>query len=137
MDYDLYFTDAVRSSASQVIPFFTGAKSSFTIAMWVQFTQKDDNGIFFTLYSVTSSHVPNSRRPMVQAHSNGVQISLFPDLQDVYLSYRDYTTVNDGQWHHIAIVWDGENGGELKLITEGLIATKVDGYGSGRKLPKL
>ena len=33
-------------------------------------------------------------------------------------------------------MWDGENGGELKLITEGLIASKVDGYGSGRKLPE-
>lgn len=73
---------------------------------------------------------------MIQAHSSGVQVSLFPDIQDVYLSYRDYTMINDAQWHHIAIVWDGENGGELKLITEGLIATKVDNYGSGRKLPE-
>lgn len=73
---------------------------------------------------------------MIQAHSSGVQVSIFPDIQDVYLSYRDYTTINDAQWHHIAIIWDGENGGELKLITEGLIASKVDGYGSGRKLPE-
>ncbi|XP_028131495.1 sushi, von Willebrand factor type A, EGF and pentraxin domain-containing protein 1 isoform X2 [Diabrotica virgifera virgifera] len=136
VDYDLYFSDATRSSASQVIPFYTGSKSSLTIALWVQFTQKDENGIFFTLYSVSDKHVPNNRRPIVQAHSNGVQISIFPDLQDVYLSYRDYTTINDAQWHHLAIVWDGENGGELKLITEGLIASKVKGYGSGRKLPQ-
>ncbi|CAG9836717.1 unnamed protein product [Diabrotica balteata] len=136
VDYDLYFSDATRSSASQVIPFYTGSKSSLTIALWVQFTQKDENGIFFTLYSVSDKHVPNNRRPIVQAHSNGVQISIFPDIQDVYLSYRDYTTINDAQWHHLAIVWDGENGGELKLITEGLIASKVKGYGSGRKLPQ-
>ncbi|CAG9863735.1 unnamed protein product [Phyllotreta striolata] len=136
VDYDLYFSDATRSSASQVIPFYTGSKSSMTIALWVQFTQRDENGIFFTLYSVSDKFVPTDRRPIVQAHSNGVQISIFPDLQDVYLSYRDYTTVNDAQWHHIAIVWDGENGGELKLITEGLIASKVKGYGSGRKLPE-
>lgn len=97
------------------------------------FRPKDPNITF--LFS--SSHVATNRRPLVQVHSNGVQVSLFPDIQDVYLSYRDYTTVNDAQWHHIAIVWDGENGGELKLITEGLIASKVEGYGSGRKLPKL
>lgn len=84
----------------------------------------------------SSKHVANNRRILIQAHSSGVQVSLFPDIQDVYLSYRDYTTINDAQWHHIAIVWDGENGGELKLITEGLIATKVDNYGSGRKLPE-
>lgn len=104
--------------------------------MWVQFTQRDESGIFFTLYGVSSPHVPNDRKPLIQAHSNGVQVSIFPDLQDVYLSYREYTTINDAQWHHIAIVWDGENGGQLKLITEGLIASKVDGYGSGRTIPE-
>lgn len=52
VDYDLYFSDASRSSASQVVPFYTTTSSSLTIAMWVQFTQKDENGIFFTLYSV-------------------------------------------------------------------------------------
>ncbi|KAH1029275.1 hypothetical protein HUJ05_002540 [Dendroctonus ponderosae] len=128
VDYDLYFSDPGRSSASQVVPFYTGASSSLTIAMWVQFTQKDENGIFFTLYGVSAKHVPTNRRPIVQAHSSGVQVSIFPDLQDVYLSYRDYTTINDAQWHHIAVVWDGENGGQLQLITEGLIASKCLAY---------
>lgn len=53
VDYDLYFSDPTRSSASLVVPFFLGAKSSLTIAMWVQFTQKDEGGIFFSLYSVS------------------------------------------------------------------------------------
>ena len=57
VDYDLYFSDPTRSSASLVVPFFLGAKSSLTIAMWVQFTQKDEGGIFFSLYSV--SYVDN------------------------------------------------------------------------------
>ncbi|KAF7987305.1 hypothetical protein HCN44_003067 [Aphidius gifuensis] len=135
VDYDLYFTDTTRSSVSQVIPFFTGGQKSLTVAMWVQFTQKDEAGIFFTLYSVSSSYVPTNRRPMIQAHSNGVQVSLFNDLQDVYLPFREYATINDGQWHHVAVVWNGENGGELILITEGLIASKTEGYGSGRNLP--
>lgn len=52
VDYDLYFSDPARSSASQVIPFFTGARKSLTVAMWVQYTQKDEAGIFFTLYGV-------------------------------------------------------------------------------------
>lgn len=83
----------------------------------------------------SSPHVATGRRILVQVHSNGVQISLFPDIQDVYLAFREYATMNDGQWHHIAIVWNGERGGELTLITEGLIASKVEGYGSGRVLP--
>lgn len=79
--------------------------------------------------------MPTNRRPMIQAHSNGVQVSLFHDIQDVYLPFREYATINDGQWHHVAVVWNGDNGGELILITEGLIASKTEGYGSGRTLP--
>ncbi|GBP19642.1 Fibropellin-1 [Eumeta japonica] len=136
VDYDLYFSDPLRSSASQVVPFETGSTDSLTIAMWVQFLQQDEGGIFFTAYSVSSSHIAFNRRTIIQAHSNGVQVSIFPELQDVYLSFGEYATVNDGQWHHVALVWDGNNGGELTLITEGLIASKMDGYGSGRYLPK-
>lgn len=53
VDYDLHFTDLTRSSASLVVPFYLGQKTSMTIAMWVQFTTKDEGGIFFTLYSVS------------------------------------------------------------------------------------
>ena len=51
IDYDLYFSDPYHSSASQVVPFYTTAPDSLTLAMWVQFAQKDDTGIFITLYS--------------------------------------------------------------------------------------
>lgn len=64
-----------------------------------------------------------------------MHVSLFPDVPDVYLSFGEFATINDGQWHHVAMVWDGTKGGELTLITEGLIASKLDGYGAGRKLP--
>lgn len=134
VDYDLYFSDPTRSTAAQVIPFFTEGSDSLTIAMWVQFAQKDDSGIFYTLYAVESAHVTNKRRLIIQAHSSGVQVSLFSDLQDAFLSFREYATVNDGQWHHIAVVWDGKTG-QLLLITEGLIASKTE-YGGGRTLPE-
>ena len=71
---------------------------------------------------------------MVQAHSSGVQVSLFPEIQDVFLPFQEYATINDGQWHHVAIVW---HQGVLTLITEGLIASKTEGYGTGKKLPEL
>lgn len=135
MDYDLYFSDASRSTAAQVVPFYTGGADSITIAMWVQFAQKDESGIFFSLYEVESAHVATHRRLLLQAHSSGVQVSLFPDLQDSFLSFREYTTINDGQWHHVAIVWDGKTG-QLHLITEGLIASKTE-YAGGRTLPNL
>lgn len=52
MDYDLYFSDPLRSSAAQVVPFATNSAKSLTIAMWVQYTQQDEGGIFFTAYGV-------------------------------------------------------------------------------------
>lgn len=96
-------------------------------------------GVFSLTNSIlcSNSHIALNRRTVIQAHSNGVQVSLFPELQDVYLSFGEFATVNDGQWHHVALVWDGSNGGELTLITEGLIASKLEGYGSGRSLPQL
>lgn len=72
---------------------------------------------------------------LLQAHSSGVQVSLFPDVQDAFLSFREYATINDGQWHHIALTWDSKLG-QLMLVTEGLIASKAD-YGGGRTLPEL
>lgn len=134
VDYDLYFSDSLRSTAAQVVPFYTGESNSLTIAMWVQFAQKDDTGIFFTLYGVQSPHIANHRRLLLQAHSSGVQVSIFEDLPDAFLSFGEYTSVNDGQWHHVAILWDGVSG-QLQLITEGLIASKLE-YGGGRAMPQ-
>lgn len=59
---------------------------------------------------------------------------MFPEINDVFLAFQEYATINDGQWHHIAIVW---HQGILTLVTEGLIASKIEGYGAGRKLPEL
>jgi hypothetical protein len=96
----------------------------------------DFNFLFsqLTLNLFRSAHVPTKRRMMLQAHSSGIQVSLFPDIQDAFLSFREYATINDGQWHHVAVAWDGK-AGTLMLITEGLIASKAE-YGGGRRLNK-
>lgn len=86
---------------------------------------------------LSHSSAPNvitKRRTMLQAHSSGVQVSFFDDLQDVFLPFKEYSTINDGQWHHIAVVWNGKTG-QLMLITEGFIASKAE-YGVNRVLPK-
>ncbi|XP_050541159.1 sushi, von Willebrand factor type A, EGF and pentraxin domain-containing protein 1 [Daktulosphaira vitifoliae] len=134
VDYDFSFPDETLSSAALSVPFqFAGNRDSFTIAMWVQYSQKDEPGVFFTLYSVTSPHVVREQKVILQAHASGIEVSVFSELQDVFLPFNEYTTINDGQWHHIAILW---NQGTLTLITEGLIASKMEGYGTGRKLPE-
>lgn len=70
---------------------------------------------------------------MLQAHANGVQVSFIPGM-DAFLSFKEYATINDGQWHHVAVVWNGKTG-QLMLITEGLIASKTE-YGQGKTLPE-
>lgn len=134
VDYDLSFPETSYSSAALSVPFrFEGNRQSITIAMWVQFANHDEPGVFLTLYSVTSAQLINNRRVLIQAQSSGVQVSMFPEINDVFLAFQEYATINDGQWHHIAIVW---HQGILTLVTEGLIASKVEGYGAGRKLPE-
>lgn len=70
----------------------------------------------------------------MHAQASGVLVSLFSEIQDVFLAFQEYATINDGQWHHIAIVW---HQGTLTLVTEGLIANKQEGYGAGKMLPEL
>lgn len=70
---------------------------------------------------------------MVQAHSSGVHIALFDDLNDLYVTYRSKIPINDGQWHHIALTWDGLTG-TVTLTTDAVIVASIPGYGEGKTL---
>lgn len=63
-------------------------------------------------------------------------VSLFNEETEVYLPFREYAPVNDGQWHHVVLIYDKSNS-SLVLITDGLIAGKSEGYGQGKSLPEL
>lgn len=71
------------------------------------------------------------------ADDTGVMVSLFPDLtSDIYIPYLDNVPINDGQWHHIVVIWDG-NHGTLTLITDTAVAGMVTGYIHQEQLPDL
>ncbi|KZS05970.1 Notch 2 [Daphnia magna] len=132
-DYDFFFSDETRrASASLVVPFVLGS-SSLTLALWVQFTNRDDLGNILTLYSVDSASVLRNQRTMAQVHSSGVHIALLPGIKDVFLPFRVNLAINDGQWHHIALVWDGPNGA-ITLTTDGVIVGRVENYGVNQTL---
>lgn len=132
-DYDFFFSDETRrASASLVVPFVLGS-SSLTLALWVQFTNRDDLGNILTLYSVDSSSTLRNQRIMAQVHSSGVHIALLPGIKDVFLPFRVNLAINDGQWHHIALVWDGPHGA-ITLTTDGVIVGRVENYGVNRTL---
>lgn len=43
--------------------------------------------------------------------------------------------INDGQWHHIVIMWNGETG-TVSLITDAAVAGTLTGYGQNLYLPQ-
>ena len=134
-DYDFFFSDETRwASASLSVPFALGS-SSLILALWVQFTHRDDIGNIATLYSVDSSSTRPNQRIMTQMHSSGVHIALLAGIKDVFLPFRVNLAINDGQWQHIALVWDGPNG--ATLTTDGAIVGRVENYGVNRTLSQL
>jgi hypothetical protein len=134
IDHDLFFNDETRqSSASLAVPFSIPGVSSLTAAFWVQFSSPDDAGTFFTLYRVGSAHLPVNKQQLIQAHSSGIHISLFPDAPDQHFTYLQQVPVNDGQWHHIAVIWDS-NDGSLVLTTDSVIVDRRSGYGNQKTL---
>ena len=62
-----------------------------------------------------------------------MHVALVPQAQDVFMPFRVNLAINDGQWHHIALVWDGING-TVTLTTDGVIISRIDNYGTGRTL---
>lgn len=142
IDYDLFFNDRSRSSnAALTVPFFLEEAKSLTIALWVQF-QPDTSGTYFTLYEVDSPYVIGKiQRPLVQANHLGVLVSLFNDNDvnskhspDVFMPYLANVPINDGQWHYINIIWNGQDG-ILMLVTDTAVASTVQDYGVADRLP--
>lgn len=139
VDYDLVFSDEEgTASAQQQIPFQISSEKTigFSLSAWVRFAHHDDTGTFLNYYVVKSGISTRDRRLAIQAHNAGMQVSLFSGVPEVYLSFREYAPVNDGQWHHIALIYVKANG-SLILVTDGLIAGKVDNYGLDKNVPEL
>ncbi|XP_045124302.1 sushi, von Willebrand factor type A, EGF and pentraxin domain-containing protein 1-like isoform X1 [Portunus trituberculatus] len=134
IDYELYINDESKaSSASLATPFELGEATSFTLAFWVQFAVQDDLGTIFTLYSVSSPYVPTNRRVLLQATNTGIAIEFFEDIKE-FVTYRTNIPVNDGQWHHVALVWDGM-AGTITLTTDAVVVAQVEDFGQDRHLP--
>ena len=82
-----------------------------------------------------SPYVPTNRRVMLQATNTGIAIEFFEDIKE-FVTYRTNIPVNDGQWHHVALVWDGM-AGTITLTTDAVVVAQVEDFGQGRHLPML
>ncbi|XP_018027289.2 sushi, von Willebrand factor type A, EGF and pentraxin domain-containing protein 1, partial [Hyalella azteca] len=134
-DYDLYVNDESKtSSASLATPFDLMEAKAFTVALWVQFAKADSKGIVFTLFSVSSPYIPENPRMLLQATDSSMIIELVRGAREV-ISYRPNIPINDGQWHHIALIWDGTEG-ILTLTTDAVVVAQVTGFAKGSTMPK-
>ncbi|KAG1655606.1 Fibropellin-1 [Nymphon striatum] len=124
IDYDLHFNDETKSSsASLATPFeLDTLGKSLSVAVWVKFNNLDDQGTFFTLYSSGSPHVPTNKRMMLQADNNGIHVALFESASIEFIPYLQHLSINDGQWHHVAVIWSG-NENTVRLVTDAAVTT--------------
>ena len=137
IDYDINVNDESRSSSvALAAPFDLYKEKSLTLALWIEYNTPESIGTYFTLYSVESPHLPIGKKQLIQADHNGVLVSLFPDkVQDVFIPYLEHVPINDGQWHFINVIWDGETG-TLMLVTDTAVTGSVNDYGTGMSLPE-
>lgn len=132
-NYDLHFADESKSgSASLVVPFELGS-DELSVAMWVQFDTVGETGTYFTLYSVGHEYYPVDRKILMQAQNSGVYINLFEDEESVFLQFPSYITLNNGQWHHVAVTWSSIEG-IATLTVDSVISDKAPGYGAEKVL---
>ncbi|XP_055948273.1 uncharacterized protein LOC129981454 isoform X2 [Argiope bruennichi] len=136
IDYDLYINDESKSSSVSLAAPFELGSSSLSVAMWIQFNSHETSGVYFTLYSVESRHLPIGKKILLQADQAGVLIALFSNIvPDTFIPYLKNVPINDGQWHHLVIMWSGETG-TVSLITDAAVAGTVTGYAEGHYLPQ-
>ncbi|CAL4150116.1 unnamed protein product [Meganyctiphanes norvegica] len=134
IDYELYINDETKSSsASLATPFELKKATSLTLALWLNFEVPDDLGTIFTLYSSSNADMPKDKKPLLTATNAGIAIEFFDDEKQ-FLTYRSNIPINDGQWHHMALVWDNEDG-TLTLTTDAVVVAQIENYGTNRSLP--
>ena len=136
-NHDIYINDESRSSsASLSVPFeFEERTSSLTVALWVQYNVPDSVGRYFTLYSVNSFHAPVAKQVLMTGDHKGITVSFFREnnFTDIFIPYLTNVPINDGQWHHIVVLWNGQEG-TLTLVTDTAVASVVNYAFSGMKL---
>ena len=137
INYDLHFTDDSKSSSASLVVPFKLASNQLSIAMWVQFDSPDETGTYFTLYSVDHEYYPLNKRILVQAQNGGVYVNLNPsvDPAGIFLQFSRSVPINDGQWHHVALIWHGETG-QLTLTADGIKADTRPDYHIDFTLPE-
>lgn len=126
IDYDLQFNDELRAArAAPTVPFAVSDATSFTLALWVQYEQADAVGTFVTVYAVDSATHTRNRRVLLQADQSGFLVTLFAgEHTDLFIPYLNNVPINDGQWHHLVLMWDGQQG-VVTLVTDTAVAAQL------------
>lgn len=95
--------------------------------------QSANSGVFLTLYSSESSQRLVKKRELIKFDHNGVRISILPNQTAIFLPYLQTVPINDGQWHHLNIIWDSQSG-NVTLTTDSAVAAIKQNYAQSESL---
>ena len=101
--------------------------------MWVQFDAAATRGTIMTLYDSAQPNYPSSVRELLRVTSDAVRVSLFENETALVMPWPTSQRINDGHWHHVAFVWNGDDG-TYALIWNAIKIYANNGYGMMKQL---
>lgn len=95
--------------------------------------QASNGGVFLTLYSSESSQKLLKKRELIKFDHMGVSVALLSNQAMIFLPYLQTVPINDGQWHHVNLIFDSQSG-NVTLVTDSAVASIKQHYGQNESL---
>lgn len=127
--FDLFFTHPDKNSMASLGYPLRLRGNGFSVAMWVQYLNKGDNGTFFTLYKVPKANSLSGKEEMLRLDEKGLTVSLdgSPRKLDTTVDFSP-----DGEWHYIVLSWNKVTGRFSFFVDT--IRIPIDDYNKGVEL---
>ncbi|XP_071094759.1 uncharacterized protein [Haliotis cracherodii] len=76
---------------------------SLSLSVWLRYTAQTPQGIIATLYGLSSSTIDSTAQELLRLEKDRVMVKNPSNVQQAQMSF---TSLDDGRWHHIVLVWD-------------------------------
>ncbi|RUS91021.1 hypothetical protein EGW08_001238, partial [Elysia chlorotica] len=115
-NFDLLFRHSDKTSMAAVEYPIQLSKSSFSISMWIQFTEKSDTGVFLSIFTVPSPNSLQGKKPLLSMNETTLHY-YDPVSGQEYLVPQPIQAINMGSWHYLVVNVDG-GAGRLTFIAD-------------------
>jgi len=131
-DFDIaFFSEDNTATACTSYPFSLGV-NSFSIGLWVRFSERRGEGTFLTLFGSDERYVGSRMREILRIDHDKVYLT-FGFISEAF-RFTLYD-INDGQWYHINIQWSGETGTASVMVNSVRVIHIPSGHGEGWTMP--